>query len=812
MLAMANDWTYAWRGLRRTPGFTAVAVLIVALGIGTVTAVFTVLDRAVLRPLPIESPERWTRVGVARGKNGDVNSNLSYPLFADVRNATGAFDAAFAHAPASLTIGFQGDVERVEAAAVTGGFFTALGVPLLLGRDIRPDEDRVGAAQSVVVLSYGLWQRRFGGDRSVIGSDATLNGTRFTIVGVAPRSFFGVVRGMAEEAWIPLSGSTSAGGPDVFQRRNISWLDVMGRLAPGNDRTRALAPLAVLQHRLVSDSLLGPDNQFVLEDGSAGFTWLVGELQRPLTVLLGASLLVLAVACANLAGLFFARAAARRREMAIRLSLGASRSAVTRLFLCEGVIIGVLGSLGGLLLAAWLNATSPTLHTLFGAPLELSGGLDGRTLVVVLSLALVTALGMALGPALWSAGLQPLRGLREATTVGDTRGHTRANLVVLQLGLAVVLVTGALLLGVTTRRLAAVDPGYDPADVMVAGVDLAGQGYGRVKAAQFWGELAERLDASPGVLATSVTQTVTPSPGGMNWTEIRLEGSAVPLADVTFDMNLAGPGYFTALRIPIIAGRGFTTGDRIETPPVAIINQAMARRYWGEASPLGRHLYLDGDSASAGTEVVGIVPDGKYRSLREAPLPMAYLPSLQSPPITGWLLVRAQPGQASTLPPLVRQAVRDIDPGLAVFDIRPLAEHLSLAHGTERLLAFLAAVYGTIATILAAVGLFGLLSYTVTRCTREIGIRVALGAEPAAIRKQFAGQGLRRAAFGVALGIGLTAIAGRLLRSLLFEVEPLDPLVLLGVSSVMLAVAVLASWWPAVRASRVDPMVALRSE
>jgi putative ABC transport system permease protein len=815
MSTVLADFRYALRSLAHRPGFSAAVVLVLALGLGAVTAVFSVLDRALVRPLAADgNGSRWSRVVIARDRGASINENLSYPLFADVRDRGGAFDAVLAHSPVSLTLNTGAEVERLDAGAVSAGFFGALGLALPLGREILPAEDRPGAAQRVVVLSYPLWQRRFGGDRAVLGRSVSLNGDPFTVVGVAPAGFLGPVRGAAEAAWIPITASTTAGGPDVFFRRTVSWLDVMARRTPGTDGARAQAGLDLLGTQLARDSLFAADSRLTLADGAAGLTYLVSNLRRPLAILFGASVLVLLVAGANLAGLLLARATTRQRELAIRLSLGASRWRIARLFLTEGVVLGLLGSAGGLVVASWLGGAAPALRTMFGQELQLSGGLDLRSAMVSGVLALLLAALIAASPVAWASTLELSRGLKDGGgSPGSHGGLLRGRLVVVQLALAVVLVAGGLLLGFTARRLAAVDPGYRAKGVLLAGVDLNARGYRRAQAATFWATVTTELRASPAVAGATVAQTITPTPGGMHYNEVVLEGSDAAPEQVGFDLNMVGPAYFGTLDIPVLSGREFSDEDRMGSQGVALVNQAMARRYWGDRSPLGRRMWLDGDTTTPAVTVVGVVADGKYRSLRESPLPVVFLASLQSPPVTATLLVRARPGIApGALGPLVRETVRRLDAGVPVYDLRPLSTHLALASATERLLSFLAGMYAVLATVLAAVGLFGLLSYHVARRTHDIGIRLALGAEPARIRQQVVRQGLVHGLGGVCIGIGLSLAAGRWVGSLLYDVSPLDPAILLAVAALMLGVVLLASWWPAARAARVDPMVALRSE
>jgi putative ABC transport system permease protein len=602
---MLNDLRYAVRSLIHRPGLSAAVILVLSLGLGTVTAVFSILDRALVRPLATDgNGSRWTLVVIDRGQGNGVNSNLSHPLFADVRDRSGAFDRVLAHSPVSLTLRVGDEVERLDAGAVSAGFFGALGLALPLGREILPVEDRPGAAEHVVVLSHSLWQRRFAGDRAVLGRPISLNGDPYTVVGVAPEGFLGPVRGTSQAAWIPVTASTTA-GTDAFTRRTVSWLDVMARLAPGIDSTRAQSGLDLLAAQLAKDSLFSGTSRLTIADGSTGLSYLVGGLQRPLATLFGASVLVLLIAGANLAGLLLARATTRQRELSIRLSLGASRWRIARLFLTEGFVLAILGAAGGLLVATWIGSAAPALRTLFGQELQLSGGLDLRAAALSGGLALLLAALIAASPAAWASTLELSRGLKDGGGPGAPGGAMRGRLVVTQLALAVVLVVGGVTFGVTTRRLAAVNPGYRADGVMLAEVDLDAKGYRRAQAGQFWENVIADLANSPQVAGVSVAQIITPSPGGIHYDQVPLQGSATPPAQVEFDLNMVGPGYFNTLEIPVKAGRAFTLSDRMGSEPVAVVNQAMVRRYWAGQSPIGRRMWLDSDTTKAGTTVIG---------------------------------------------------------------------------------------------------------------------------------------------------------------------------------------------------------------
>lgn len=813
MDTLLQDLRFSLRQLVARPGFTAIIILTLALGIGASTAVFGVLDRAVLRPLPVAEPGRLVHVVIQRPdpagdpSAGSINANLSYPAYRDLRERTTVFGAVIAHVSAPLALEVGGQTERIEAAGVCAGFFTALGASLALGRDLLPEEDQPGAPQRVVVLGHSLWQRRFGGDRDILGRAVTLDGKPYTVIGVAAAGFPGLTRGAVTAAYVPVTTIGSA-GDNAFNRRTVSWLDVFARLAPGVSRDAADAGMALLSRQLEAASLLPAGNRLLLQDGGHGLTSLVAELARPLAVLMGAVLLVLVVACANVASLLVARAMARRREIAIRLSIGGGRLRLARQLITESLVLGILGGSAGLVAAFWIDSLMPALPTLLGAPLLIESGLDARLLAFAAVITTLTALGFGLFPALRASRVDLVTDLKEgpATTATRQRVFGRDMLVTLQIAITFVLVVGAGLMVRTARTLQHVDPGFEPRNVLLAGVDLESRGYGGAEIVAFWDRLIERLQHSPGVTAASVALTMVPTPGGMRWDGVPLEGHT-GIDDVDFDANVVGPGYFTALRIPVVSGRPFDDHDRHGATQVAVINEAMARRYWPDRSSLGRGI---GDSTSRAV-VVGVVRDGKYRSLREAPRPVVYYSALQSPVSTGTLIVRTRAAPLAVAPQ-VRAAVHELEPGVPLYDVRTLESHLALASARERLVAGVSVLFGGLALVLALVGLSGLLAFVVSRRTGEIALRMALGARPMDVLAMILRRGLTLVCAGIAVGLVGAVILGRVASDLLYGVAPTD-LRSYGIALLLVTVAAaVASYLPARRAARVDPMVALRQE
>lgn len=812
MEVLLQDLRYALRQLVRNPGFTAVVVVTLGLAIGSTTAVFDVLDRAVLRPLPVSAADRLVHVVKERPassgspENLRVANDLSYPLFTDVRNGTTVFDGVLAHVATHLALQVGSQTRRIEVAGVSAGYFTTLGAPLDLGRDIREEEDRPGAAVPVVILGNALWRRQFAADPTVVGRAITLDGRPYTVIGVAGAGFRGITRGAVTDAYVPVASIASAGS-DAFTRRTVSWLDVFARLAPGVSPEQADAAVAVLSRQLASAGLLPVRNRLLLQDGSHGLRSIVSQLARPLRVLMAAVLLVLVVACTNVASLLLVRATTRRREIAIRLSVGAGRRRLVRQLVTESLTLAVLGGAAGLVVAWWISSLMPAIPTLFGAALDVPRDLDPRILAFTALVTTLTAIAFGLYPAWRASRADLVTGLKEGaptTEGGPLRG--RNALVAVQVAITFVLVVGAGLLVRTARSLQAVDPGYDPRDVLLVGVDLGSRDLTGPATVGFWNEVTARLRGTAEVRAASFALTMVPSPGGMRWSEVRLEGYP-ETADVDFDANLVGPGYFAAMRIPVLAGRVFDARDRRGAARVAVINEAMAHRYWPGQQPVGRRI---GDSTSAAV-VIGIVRDGKYRSLREAPRPVVYFSALQSPLSTGTLIVRTRQDPLA-LAGAIQGVVRDVDPAVPLFGIRTLADHLALASARERLVAAVSVLFGSLTLVLSLVGLSGLLAFAVRRRTGEIGLRMALGARPRDMRAMVVRRGLATAAVGLAAGLALALLLGRFTASLLYGVTPTDPGSYGIAALLILGVAMLASHLPARRAARVDPMVALRTE
>ncbi len=819
MDTLIQDLRYALRQLRRSPGFAAVAILTLALGIGANTAIFSVLDAALLRPLPVEEPYELVHLRTQRPE-GAVNASLSYPLFDAIRDRTRSLSGTLAMAEWTVSLGTEAEALRARGEFVSGGYFDLLGIEPALGRLFRAPETEAGAP--VAVLGHRTWRARFGGDPRVVGATVELNGHPFTVIGVGPRGFPGLVRGQVADFWAPLRAyplvvtTRFDDAEAAFGEPGIFWLNVIGRLAPGASLERARAEMAALDRGLREAGLRSEVEAGRVDPIGTGLGWSVASLETPLALLMVVVGVVLLIACANVAGLFLARAASRRREMAVRRSLGAGPGRLARQLLTESVVVAAAGGTAGLLFAGWLAPVLASYRPPGGDALALSVSLDARVLGFTAAVSLVTALLFGIAPALAASREALVPALKQDARAGpdaERRYGLRHALVAAQVCLSLVLLVGAGLLLQSVRNLRAVDLAFDPANVLLLEADLGARDREPAERRAFQRAALERVRSLPGVESAAWASVVHPNPGGSRVEGVELEDApGVPDAGAAFDVSVVSTGYFETLRMPLLRGRGFTADDDRDAPRVAVVNRAMAERYWPGRDPVGRQVYLGPREDPAGAvRIVGIAPDTRYRDLREREGHVVYLPLAQSDEPKVTLLARTA-GPPSGLAAAVRAEIRALAPGVPLFGARSLEEHLRGAYAAERLAAQLTAAFGLLALTLAAVGLYGTLSFFVARRTREIGIRIALGAEP----RDVVGYVLRGAALVVAVGLVLGVLAALLLsplaRGILYQAEPGDPGTILLACATLGAVALLAAWLPARRASRLEPARTLREE
>lgn len=812
MSGFGRDVAYAFRQLRRQPGFTAVVVLTLALGFGANTALFSVVDAVLLRPLPVADPSalvlfQWTSgpspaVGYLTGEwwqepatGRFTASSFSYPAFEAFRDDSTTLAATFAWADlrrASLAV--DGEADLASGQLVSGGYYAGLGVPAILGRTITPEDDRAGA-EVVAVISHGYWQRRFGGAPGVIGRTGTLDGRPFTIVGVSPRGFSGTLPvGHSADVSVPLLAWRAPGEP-YLSKPAWYWLQVMGRLQPGVTAAQAETEMAA---RLASGSAgrAGDEPRLRLSDGSQGLTRRRHEQRQPLVVLAAVTGVVLLMACATVAGLLLARGAARQREIGVRLALGAGRRRIVRQLLTESTLLGALGGVLGVALAFWTKDALAASLMPDGAP---SVALDGRALAFLGATSVFVAVLSGLAPALRAARVDLTRDLRDGERAGARLGLGRT-LVVAQVAMSLVLLVGAGLFLRTLRNLTRVDTGLAAEGVHLFKVHAVTSG--KADSLELSRRLLERFQTLPGVRAAGVS-THQLVGDRTDRTRVTIEGRPASHADEFAHLNRVGGDFFAALGIPMRAGRAIGPQDDVGSPPVVVINEAFARVYFPAQNPLGRRVN--------GAEVVGVAADTRYGALRDPAPPAMFVPAFQQTEGSSSFQVRTV-GSSASVAPLLRQAAREVTPTAALYDFTTPRQQVEGSVTRERLLAGLTSFFGALTLLLASLGLYGLMAYAMGRRTREIGVRMALGARPVDVLRMALGGGLRLVLAGAALGVVSALALTRLTTSVLYGVAPSDPLTIATATLLLGGVTLLACWLPARRAARVDPTVALRYE
>jgi putative ABC transport system permease protein len=801
-----QDLRYGVRTLWKNPGFALVAIVTLALGIGANTAIFTVVNAALLRGLPYREPDRLVHLWEMTPQKEFPRREASYPDFLDWRQSQ-SFEAMAAYTGGGFTLTGRGAPERIQGARGSAHFFKALGVEPIIGRAFQHGEDSPGAA-NVVLLSYGLWQRRFSGDGAIVGQTLTLNGSPYTVIGVLPPNFQFAPRGGAE-MWTPFVPSETQ-----LSRRYMHGTNVIGKLKPGVSIEQATAEMRVIGERIVAqhtESHTGTGIQLVPLHEE-----IVGGVRPILLALLCAVGFVLLIVCANVAGLTLVRATGRAPEIAIRMALGATSARVARQLLTESIMLAVIGGAAGLLLARWgidaLIAAIP--ETRLSAMPYLRGlRLDGSILAFTAGLSLLTGIVFGLAPAFQASRRELSESLKTGgKSPGVARQRLRNGLVVTEIALALVLLVGAGLMTKSLLRLMAVDPGFRTENLFMITVILPAAKYTEdSKVTAFHQQLIERLEAMPGAQGAA-TVGVLPLVGG-NTTRFIVEGAPVPPPGQQTEANLrdVSAGYFRTMGIPLINGRHFSERDNAGAPGVVIVNQTLARRVFPNGNAIGRRIIFTGDNRTP-IEIVGVVGDEKVNGLDARTTPVVYYPFLQIPSRFTNLIVRAP--DAAGLAAAIRQEGLSLEPDLTFFGgltIERLMENLP-ATFARRYPAYLIGIFAAIALTLAAVGIYGVISYSVGQRTREIGVRMALGAHRRDVLKLVLKQGMTLAATGVAVGLAAAFGLTRLMTGLLFGVDATDPGTFAGISALLLIVALLSCYIPARRATKIDPMVALRCD
>lgn len=805
-----------FRTLRSSPGFTIAVVLSLALGIGVNTAVFSWIDAALLRPLPIEDPARVVSIHT-RLTNSPNYLTVSYPNFLDYQEATrDLFSDLVVYRPAKFSLVSGDEPELVSGQLVSARYFEMLGLRPAAGRFIRPEENAVPGRAPVVVLGYDLWRRRFGGDRGLVGRQIELNGRQFTVIGVAPKGFLGARVLEPAELWVPLMMYHEA-LPDrlakIFDKRRTIILFCLARLRPGVDIAQADSAMKTIARNLEQEypddnkgrSLaLLPVQRFTISPDYRGSYVLAGA------VLMTVVALLLLTACANVANLLLARWLGRRKEVAVRLALGASRPQLLRQLLTESLVLALLGGGAGLLIAdlvrrvLWYSRPA-------AVPASLEVRLNPRVLVFTLALSLLTGVLFGLAPALQSARTNLVSTLRSQGASPGRQGWlgTRNLLVVLQIAVSLISLIGAGLFLESARSAESIDPGFDSTRTLLVSFDVGAQGYDATRGELFYRQLVDRIEALPGVRAAGVAEyAVLLGDVGLRRTVIP-EGKELPPGENGYLIQVNGVSdrYFTAVGVPILRGRGFADTDRPGSKPVAVINEEMARQIWPDEEPVGRQFQFFG--APAVIEVVGVARNSKYGFLGEKTPMYIYLPMAQSYGSEATLHVATDGDPAALLQP-VRETIRTLDPKLPLADLRTGARVLDDALWAPRTAARLLGAFGVLALALAAIGIYGVMSYLVRQGRREIAVRIALGAQRLDVLGQVIRRGMLTVAAGLVAGLVAAWTLARLAGALLYGTTPTD-LRAWGVSALLLlAVALVATWLPARRAAAINPILVLR--
>lgn len=847
---MTNVWAdfrYSFRSFRKAPVFTAVAVLSLALGIGANTAIFTLLDQVLLRLLPVKDPQQLTMFTM-RGRHYGSNwggNMISYPMYRDFQDHNEVFSGMFARRATETSITFEGRTEKVAAELVSGTFFPVLGVGAFIGRTFTPDDDRTPGGHPLVVLAYDYWKTRFAGDQAVLGKTISVHQHNMTIVGVTQPGFDGIELGSTPNFYLPMMMQKEVfGNPDMLTDRRTRWVNVFGRLKSGMTMQKAQASLQPFMHSMLEmevrekafNNASEYDRQQFLRcwmsllPGSQGRAQLRDQLKTPLWVLMAITGTVLLIACANIANLLLARAAGRQKEMAVRLAIGASRMRIVRQLMIESLSLSALGAVAGLAVAFWADRLLMAAYLgSAAAGLKLSTTPDFRILLFALAVTVATGLFFGLAPAVQSTkpNVGPTLKDQAGSVVTGGSALLRKSLVTAQVTLSLLLLIGAGLFVKSLNNIRQLGPGFPVERLIGFELDPSLSGYKADRTKAFYQRLSESISAIPGVQSVGLASMRILE--GDEWdNSVTVEGyTPARQGDHPYAyMNMIGPNYFATLGVPIVAGRDFNLkdteqvrhwpeeqGDEQFTAAKIMINETFAKKYFGGQNAVGRHLGFGSDPGTkTDMEIIGVVKDIRYTSIRDEIPQQAYVPYFARVHVGQMTVYVRTALDSNLLFPVLRAKVRELDPNVPVYSMRTTEEQIDNLLTTERLIASLSAVFGFLATLLAVIGLYGVMAYAVSRRTREIGIRMALGAEQGRVIWMVMREALLLVGLGIVVGVPAAWGLSRFIESQLFGLKGHDPITMALAAIGLGVVASLAGYLPAWRASRVDPLHALRYE
>jgi putative ABC transport system permease protein len=830
MQGIIQDLRFAARTLRKTPSFTAAAVISLALGIGANTAIFQLLNAVRMKTLPVRAPEELVQVGlnkpdVRRGSYSDRYNSVTNPIWEQIRDRQQAFSGIFAWGPANFNLAPTGEARPGRGLWVSGDFFNVLGVRPLMGRVLNPGDDVRGCLAPGIVISHGFWQKEFGGAAKVVGRKLMLADRQLEIVGVTPPEFYGLEVGKSFDFALPICAEAALRGKNSRLDSGTSWwLMVTARLKPGESLDQANASLQSMSPGLFESSLPPKYPEVSVKDYlsfklqaspvAAGYSLLREDYERPLWFLLAIAGLVLLIACANLANLLLARASTREREMAVRQAVGASRARLVRQLLAESLLLACIGTVLGAALAQMLSRFLVSFISKASNAIVLDLGFDWRLVVFAAAIAAVTCILFGLTPALRATRVQPAAAMKASgrgLTAGRERFSLRRTLVVVQVAISLVLVAGALLFTRSLSKLANVNAGFQQEGILIARADFGRLNVPNEQRLAYRSQLLNRLRALPGVDAASETILV-PLSGNSLDNNVWADGQRERTANSSFAW--VGSAYFDTLRTPLLAGRDFNASDSGNSVKVAIINESFARELWYGVNPIGRRFWVEATPGSPETvyEIVGLVKDTKYEDLREDFGPIAFLPTSQEPDPdpAGLFLIRSKLPEAQVTGAL-KNLFAEVNPNINI-SFRNFKGMISEGLLRDRLMATLSGFFGLLALLLAGVGLYGILSYGVASRRNEIGIRMALGAQTRNVLSMILREAVMLAVVGILVGLPFVFVVTRFAASMLFGLTPTDPLSLTAAAVFLFGIAMVAGFLPARRATKIDPLEALRYE